>query len=294
MIAFPRWFCAFFLACTLAACGKPQVEAHPAMWRVSDGDTEIWLLGTIHALPPGVHWETPAIVKAIDTADTLVTEIPPASPEQAGATFAKFAVAKGLLPISGRVSPGQHSALASAAEAAGVSIRTLNELRTWAAAVTLAAGPMRAIGASPEHGVEAELARRFAGRRHLALETQTEQLAIFNALLEPAQRLLLMHALAETGAETGADAGGYADTLAAWETGDVQALAASFAPGFRDAPELQRTLVTARNARWSSWIARRMAAPGHVLVAVGAGHLVGADTVIAMLAARGFRVRRVQ
>jgi uncharacterized protein YbaP (TraB family) len=256
------------------------------MWRVSDGDTEIWLLGTIHALPPGVHWETPAIVKAIDTADTLVTEIPPASPEQAGATFAKFAVAKGLLPISGRVSPAQHSALASAAEAAGVSIRTLNGLRTWAAAVTLAAGPMRATGASPEHGVEADLARRFAGRRHLALETQTEQLAIFNALPEPAQRLLLMHALADTG--------DYADTLAAWEKGDVQALAASFEPDFRGAPELQRTLVTARNARWSGWIARRMAAPGHVLVAVGAGHLVGADSVIAMLAARGCRVRRVQ
>ncbi|MEG3123677.1 TraB/GumN family protein [Sphingomonas sp. GB1N7] len=284
MIGFRR--CLFLALLALAGCGRPAVEARPALWRVSDGDTEIWLLGTIHALPPGVHWETPAVTRAIDGADTLVTEIAAASPETAGVEFAKFAAAKGLPPISERVAPEQHAVLADAAEAAGVSIETLNGLRTWAAAVTLAAGPMRATGASPEHGVEAALAARFAGRRRDALETQGEQLAIFNALPEAAQRVLLARALRDTD--------GYAPTLAAWEAGDVRALAASFEPAFRGAPELQRTLVTERNARWAGWIARRMGAPGHVLVAVGAGHLVGQDSVVAMLAARGLKVSRVQ
>ncbi|KQS02404.1 hypothetical protein ASG11_14715 [Sphingomonas sp. Leaf357] len=282
----PRGLCAALLAVALTACGKPAIEARPALWRVSDGDTEIWLLGTIHALPPGVRWETPAVTRAIAQADTLVTEIAAASPEVAGAVFAKFAQAKGLPPIAVRVAPGQQAVLADAARAAGVSVETLNGLRTWAAAVTLAAGPMRAAGASPDNGVEATLATRFAGRRRAALETQSEQLAIFNALPEAAQRVLLARALA--------DAGGYATTLAAWEAGDVRALAASFGPAFRGAPELERSLETARNARWSGWIARRMRAPGRVLVAVGAGHLVGRDSVVAMLAARGFKVSRVE
>ena len=37
-----------------------------------------------------------------------------------------------------------------------------------------------------------------------------------------------------------------------------------------------------------------MATPGSVFVAVGAGHLAGADSVVAMLQKDGYRVRRVQ
>jgi uncharacterized protein YbaP (TraB family) len=37
-----------------------------------------------------------------------------------------------------------------------------------------------------------------------------------------------------------------------------------------------------------------MRAPGRILVAVGAGHLAGPKSVIAMLQARGFAVRRVE
>ena len=65
------------LALLLAACDRPRpIQARPALWRVADADTTIWLLGTIHALPPGVAWETPKVTAAITQADTLVQEIP--------------------------------------------------------------------------------------------------------------------------------------------------------------------------------------------------------------------------
>ena len=37
-----------------------------------------------------------------------------------------------------------------------------------------------------------------------------------------------------------------------------------------------------------------MAQPGAVMIAVGAGHLAGKDSVIALLKKDGYRVRRVQ
>jgi uncharacterized protein YbaP (TraB family) len=253
---------------------------------VRDGDTEIWLLGTIHALPPGVHWETPAVTRAIDTADVLVTEIPATDPRKAAAMFEQFADAPGLPPIAARLPPAMGAALAKAVAASGVPAATLDAMRSWAAAVTIAAGPMRAGGASPEFGVEAGLAQRFAGRRRAALETQAWQLGQFAALPEAAQRVMLAHAVQ--------DKGGYAATLAAWTRGDAAGLAASVEPGLRGAPIVRAVLLTRRNARWSGWITRRMATPGRVLVAVGAGHLVGRDSVVAMLCARGLRVERVQ
>ena len=90
------------------------------------------------------------------------------------------------------------------------------------------------------------------------------------------------------------DRDAFVATMRAWEAGDVRALAASLEPGVGEAPKLHRTLVVERNVRWAGWIARRMRVPGRVLVAVGAGHLVGRDSVVAMLGARGVRVERVQ
>ena len=38
-----------------------ETRADPAMWRVRDDDSEIWILGTFHILPPGVDWRSDAL-----------------------------------------------------------------------------------------------------------------------------------------------------------------------------------------------------------------------------------------
>lgn len=265
-------------ALSLASCGADE-QARPALWRVSDGDTEIWLLGTIHALPRGVEWRTAAVRDAIAGADTLVTEIPADDADRMAATFLRHARSAGLPPLADRVAPGRRVALAPFG-------KTLDGMKSWAAAVTIGARGIQASGASSAYGVEAVLAQAFAGRAHLALETQDAQLAMFDGLPEAAQRVLLAQAIDDPAA--------YARELAAWRAGDVDALAAGLAPGFRAAPVLREVLVTRRNARWAGWIARALGQPGRVLVAVGAGHLVGPGSVVAMLRARGVRVERVQ
>ncbi len=48
--------------------------ASPAMWKVADKDTTIYLFGTIHLLPKDTKWRSPAFDKAAASADTLVVE----------------------------------------------------------------------------------------------------------------------------------------------------------------------------------------------------------------------------
>jgi uncharacterized protein YbaP (TraB family) len=76
--------------------------------------------------------------------------------------------------------------------------------------------------------------------------------------------------------------------------GEFQGMLATFNEDLASSPELREALLRRRNANWSAWIQRRLATPGSVLVAVGAGHLAGSDSVIAMLQRDGYRVRRVQ
>ena len=46
------------------------------MWKVSDEDTTIYLLGTIHLLPKGIEWYDGKLAQAFEQAQELVTEIP--------------------------------------------------------------------------------------------------------------------------------------------------------------------------------------------------------------------------
>jgi uncharacterized protein YbaP (TraB family) len=82
--------------------------------------------------------------------------------------------------------------------------------------------------------------------------------------------------------------------LTAWSRGDVQAIARSFNKDLAESPELSDALIKRRNANWARWIEQRMARPGSLMIAVGAGHLAGSDSVIEMLQKQGYKVHRVQ
>ncbi|MAW98848.1 MAG: polysaccharide biosynthesis protein GumN [Sphingomonas sp.] len=283
----------FCCAMLLASCGRDApVEAKPPLWRVSDGDTTVWLLASIHMLPPGTRWRDDAIAKAIGESQTLMLEIPPGNPSQASAVFLKVARASGLPPVAERLRPEMRALLPEAAANAGAEMRTLNGLKDWGAALVLAAGDARQSGARAEEGVEAALTQSF---RQLhkpigAFETLGGQFAIFDSLSPADQAHLLANAVADAAAPDN----GYRAAFSAWAAGDTAALERAADSLFTGAPGLKSALLTKRNARWSRWIEQRMQRPGTALVAVGAGHLAGPDGLPALLAAQGYSVTRVQ
>ena len=48
--------------------------AKPALWQVQDRDTNIYLFGTVHLLPPGTVWRSAKLDKAAKESGTLVVE----------------------------------------------------------------------------------------------------------------------------------------------------------------------------------------------------------------------------
>jgi uncharacterized protein YbaP (TraB family) len=83
------------------------------------------------------------------------------------------------------------------------------------------------------------------------------------------------------------------DLVGRWVAGDVEALGSELNESLRETPKLSKLLLADRNARWADWIRTRMAQPGTLFVAVGAGHLTGPDSVQAMLAKQGLKAERV-
>lgn len=273
---------------------KPPRVAHPALWEVSDPDTTIYLFGTIHLLPEHYQWRTAKFNQALDRSQKLVVEtiVDDKNPTKLMTAMAAIGFAKGLPPISTRVSPDKQAALDAAIKKSGVPRMVFDQMKTWTAGFTLLSLQFRDMGLKGADGVEAVLREKFTteGKPIGELETNIEQLSFFDTLPEKAQRALLEGALGE---QDGMDAE-FSGMLDAWARGDVKGIARTFDRDLAASPELQQALIRKRNANWSKWISKRMAEPGSVMVAVGAGHLAGPESVIAMLKQQGLKVRQIQ
>ena len=66
----------------------------------------------------------------------------------------------------------------------------------------------------------------------------------------------------------------------------------SLLAGMREYPELYEKVVVERNRRWSGQIEKMLAEGGGDMVVVGAAHLVGKDSLVEMLKAKGYRVEQ--
>ncbi|MBJ7441846.1 MAG: TraB/GumN family protein [Sphingopyxis sp.] len=260
------------------------------MWLVADDDTRIYLLGTMHALPRGTDWDGDKIKAAIGSADELVMELSPAQLAAAGAEFQKLAPRSTPLAIDARLR-GKALANYRALEDSGKGFGG-DTLDDWAVMVLMGQRVAQDADLSGSDGVESGLTRQFqaAGKPIAGLETARTQLMLFETLDAPTQRALLTRA-----AEGADDAVEEISALtAAWSRGDIATLERMINEDVDAVPAARRAIITDRNRRWSAWVQKRMARPGTVLMAVGAGHLVGSDGVPAMLAAQKMTVTRVQ
>ncbi len=287
---------ALVAAVILSACQQTAADARvarPALWRMADKDTTIYLFGSIHLLPKDLSWHTPALNSAIAKSQGLVLEtVLDKDPAAMGALMARIGVSPDLPPLLDRVPANKRKPLEAAVKKSGVPLAVLDRFETWAAALTIASASLRDIGLSTDYGVEDTLKKSFAdaGKPVSGLETPAEQLGYFDGLPEDAQRQFLVGVL-DDGA--GADKE-FARMIRAWGSGDTTMIAATFDDELKASAPLSDALIRQRNARWATWLAGRMKKPGTVFVAVGAGHLAGTNSVQAMLAKRGFRVWRVQ
>jgi uncharacterized protein YbaP (TraB family) len=294
-----NWIAKGLAALGLAAAGSAPArvpsEPKPALWKVADGDTTVYLFGTIHLLPEGTRWVSPVFERAAEESQGLVVEtiVDTANPAPFAATMMRLATSTpGLPPVLDRVPKDKRAALATAIARSRIAPAALDKMETWAVALALLGPQFGAMDLRQEEGVEMKLRARFAaaGKPIGQLETNEEQLRFFDALPESAQRALLLGTL-ESPAAVSNQFGGM---LSAWGRGDVAAIARSFNAEMAGSPAMADLLLKQRNANWSRWIEGRMGQPGTVMVAVGAGHLAGADSVQSMLQKRGLKVTRVQ
>ncbi len=291
---------AIALTLALPACAKQPAkaaaaanDADPALWVVRDKDTTVYLFGTIHVLKPGLTWFDEAVKTAFDRSDEVKLEIVMPDPAtMQGLVQATGVAAPGTPPLTQRLPEAKRAAFTRAVTDLGLPADALDRYKPWLAATQLSVAPLSKLGYSNSNGPEEVIsaAAKQARKPVTGLETPEQQLGFFGSLSDQAQLQFLESTVEELPKLDSTMASMVDD----WARGDPDALAREMNEELKSSPEVAKVLLTDRNARWATWIKGRMATPGTVFIAVGAGHLAGPDSVQAHLAKLGMKAQRVK
>lgn len=272
-----------------AAAAQP---AGPALWKVADEDTTIYLFGTVHALPEDIDWYNGPIAAALGSAGTLVTEIPSGFEQDPAAQQTIMTMA--MLPegesLRDRLDPEQRASYEAAMTSLELPVGAFDRFEPWFAGVNLAVLPLLKAGYAAESGVETLIEERApAGATRDALETVEFQLGMLDGLPVQSQ----IDFLIATTDMIDDVVPMMNQMVTEWVEGDTEELGELMNANLAD-PVLAEALLYSRNRNWTDWIAQRLDTPGTVFVAVGAGHLAGTNSVQDYLEERGLTVTRVQ
>jgi len=265
--------------------------AEPALWKVTGPDTTIWLFGTVHVLKPETVWDTPRIAAAIKSADALWLEIPDADDAAAmQGLIVRYGVDPAH-PLSTKLDDATHTQFNTFLASLGASPAQMEPLRPWVAAVMVSTLPLVKAGYDPGKGVERVVKAQVAaaGKPVQGFETAEQQIR-YLADVTPAEELdFFKESLADGQKATQI----VNDMITAWVSGDEATLEKLFNRDMREGyPGLYKRLIVERNQRFAQKIAELVKGHGVLFVAVGAGHLVGPDSVQADLAKLGITAVR--
>lgn len=269
-------------------------KATPAMWVVKDRDTTIYLFGTFHLMAPGIDWNHGKVKSAFESADTLKLEI--ANLDAEAPAIANLMATKGQLPAGQTIYDGlteaQKTALSAIIAQSGFPPEAIQQMRPWMGSLILSLGLYQKLGLDPNQGVDKTLdgLARAANKPVEGFETGAEQIGFFANLTDDQQKAMLVSTIEDWDQATTM----LNDMIDAWKTGNADKLGNLMNTSLRSQPELSKLILADRNKRWADWIATRMATPGTVFVAVGAGHLSGPDSVQAFLKQKRIKSTRVK
>ncbi|MBH9537805.1 TraB/GumN family protein [Novosphingopyxis sp. YJ-S2-01] len=274
------------------ASAPATVQADPALWLVEDDDTKIYLFGTVHMLKPGIDWFAGPVKAAWDASDSAVFEVLPGDDQAATvATFQRLGTDQTGVKLRDRLEGEDRSQYEAALTSFGIPYPTFDSFEPWLATMNLSLLGFAKAGFDPNSGVESILQAKAkaAAKPMIGLETIEEQLGFLDSLPMTSQVKWLNETV-----DTLPDADEAMDEMVSdWAAGEPEKLAELLNEGMND-PVLRKAMLTQRNENWAKWIDHRLEQPGTVFLAVGSGHLAGADSVQDQLKRYGLNAVRVE
>ncbi len=263
------------------------------MWTMHGVKGTVYMLGSIHALPKHINWQTPKLMAALRQADVFAFEVPMDvdSRGKAAAYFRANAVLPGSVSLPSLFDSEMRADFREVMMVTRADPTYVVYMRPWLAALILEGAASGTSGLYSAEGVDNKvyaLAKTQGVRDFRALERDEDQFRLFikDGHIEREVedlRLTFKDILAHHGSGGGG-------LLKAWMKGDTKAVAALAPEDKATSAEFKKAWIEDRNRKWVPQIEAMLNEPHTFFITVGAAHLVGKTGVPNLLRARGHRV----
>ena len=300
----PRWsrlfVVIFIFGFILIGASRAQVQQTPAqqpskscLWSVRSASNTIYLLGSLHLLKSDDYPLSAAIEKAYSSSQKVVFETDLSAMSDAGIQAQMLTM--GLYPegqsLSQNLSGGTLDRLQTKMTEMGMPIQQFERFKPWLIALTLATFELQRLGYSPQMGIDMHFYNRAKAdqKERDFLEPIEYQMNLLGNMDDADQDSFLTQTLEEMDVIKDMAA----DMTTYWKAGDAKNLYELMNKSFEKHPIIRDRLLIKRNMEWVSHIEVFTKETRNVLVIVGAGHLVGPDSVVDLLKKKGYTVKQM-
>jgi uncharacterized protein YbaP (TraB family) len=298
MKRFVRTAAAALLAAGTLASAPEAAAQQPArniLYRV-DGPSgaTVYMLGSIHLLSADAYPLAQHVERAYADAERVYFEVSLDSLQARAAEMVPRALWQNGQTLRGAIPADLYAQVEqTAAQYAGmgISMAVLDRFEPWMVAMMFSQLEWAKAGLQAQHGVDMHFEGRAQqdGKALGSLESVDFQLGLMDGFT-PEQQVEMLRQTLEDLPKTGEMMG---KMVAAWRAGDAAAIDSLMNGSMGRYPQLYATMLTDRNAAWVPQIEQLLRGSDDVLVVVGAAHLVGDESVVAMLRERGYTVEQL-
>ncbi len=263
------------------------------LWELESSGSRVLVMGSVHFLRPSDYPLRKGMEEAYQLADTITMEIDMSTtdPVATQSTIAAISIDPQGRSLRELVGDDNYQAANKLAQQLNIPLPMFEQFEPWFTALSITQLRMVQLGFDPAWGIENMLTRKaLAENKTLAgLETIEQQLGFLDRLDPKEQNTFLMQSL-----EDAATVQNDIDAIVnAWTDGDTEELERFLLEELQDVPNLYDAILVQRNKNWVAPIRALLDKPGTHLVVVGTMHLIGDDSVLAMLDTAGIESRQL-
>jgi len=269
-----------------------QTANRHCLWEVESQSSKIYLLGSLHVLKSEAYPLSQVIEKAYASSRKIVFETDLGGMMDADVQAKMLTL--GLYPegqdLLQNISEDTRLSLEKKLKNLGLPMEQFVRFRPWFLAVTLTTLELQRLGFNPLYGIDMHFygKAKTDGKKIGFLESVEFQLDLLGEMNTHDQNAFLNQTLKDL--ELAAQMA--SDMMTYWQTGDSENLYKLLFKSFEGYPQIQDRLLVQRNKDWAIKIAQMLKETNQVLVIVGAGHLIGANSVIELLKQKGYNVKQ--
>lgn len=269
-----------------------QQTQKSCLWSVQTESNQFYFLGALHVLTQDAYPLSTAIENAYSDSQKIVFETDIAAMHKPEAQTMMLEI--GMYPegqnLLQNLDAGTRQMLEKKMTQLGLPLEQFSHFKPWLVALTLTTLELQKLGFNPIYGVDVHFFNKATadGKTIGFFEPLAYQLNLFGEMDKQNQNAFLNQTLKDL--EIVKDLSD--DLVKFWKTGDAKNLHALLYKSFKDHPDLHNRLLIQRNKKWVEKIEIFMQENKNILFVVGAGHLVGPQSVVDLLKKRGYKVKQ--